>query len=202
MAPPVILQNVGNNRERKANAEQAQSTMTIRVSRDEDIRSQIGKTRYFDLVDHDKVTSFRVPKQLSVNLFKEIVAEELGIPVQFQRFWLWARRQNGTYRPFQVLTSSEENQPVGAKLIKGNGAKLDLFIESHNSADLSFVPLPSKVIGDILLFIKLYQPESDELSYVGKLLVKSSSKPAEVVTRLNEMAGYALDEKIDLYEIS
>ncbi|CAI0543874.1 unnamed protein product, partial [Linum tenue] len=38
--------------------------MIIKVVRDEDIRNDIGKTRYFDLADHDKVTSFRVPNLL------------------------------------------------------------------------------------------------------------------------------------------
>ena len=40
------------------------------MARDEDLAEQIGKDIYFDLVDHDKVRSFRVQKQLSFNLFK------------------------------------------------------------------------------------------------------------------------------------
>lgn len=31
---------------------------------------QIGKDIYFDLVDHDKVRSFRIQKQIPFNLFK------------------------------------------------------------------------------------------------------------------------------------
>lgn len=38
-------------------------------------------------------------------------------------------------------------------------------------------------------------------SYVGRLFVKSTSKPVEILTKLNEMAGYAPDEEIDLYEV-
>ena len=32
--------------------------------------------------------------------------------MQFQRFWLWAKRQNHTYRPNRPLTPQEENQSV------------------------------------------------------------------------------------------
>lgn len=32
--------------------------------------------------------------------------------MQFQRFWLWAKRQNHTYRPNRPLTPQEEAQSV------------------------------------------------------------------------------------------
>lgn len=40
------------------------------------------------------------------------MAKEFGVPVQFQRFWLWAKRQNHTYRPNRPLTHQEEAQSV------------------------------------------------------------------------------------------
>lgn len=43
---------------------------------------------------------------------QEEVAKEFGVPVQFQRFWLWAKRQNHTYRPNRPLTHVEEMQTV------------------------------------------------------------------------------------------
>ncbi|RVW38443.1 Ubiquitin carboxyl-terminal hydrolase 12 [Vitis vinifera] len=42
----------------------------LRVARDEDLAEQIGKDIYFDLVDHDKVRSFRIQKQWPFTLFK------------------------------------------------------------------------------------------------------------------------------------
>ena len=45
---------------------------------------------------------------------QEEVAKEFGIPVQFQRFWLWAKRQNHTYRPNRPLTHMEEAQSVNS----------------------------------------------------------------------------------------
>lgn len=46
---------------------------------------------------------------------QEEVAKEFGIPVQFQRFWLWAKRQNHTYRPNRPLTHMEEAQSVNSR---------------------------------------------------------------------------------------
>ncbi|KAK7306657.1 hypothetical protein VNO77_44609 [Canavalia gladiata] len=175
----------------------------IKVARDEDLAEQIGKDIYFDLVDHDKVRSFRVQKQMTFNLFKEEVAKEFGIPVQFQRFWLWAKRQNHTYRPNRPLTHIEEAQTVGQLREVSNkvhNAELKLFLEVELGMDLRPITPPDKTKDDILLFFKLYDPEKEELRYVGRLFVKCTGKPLEILTRLNEMAGYDPEEDIALYE--
>ncbi|CAI9091428.1 OLC1v1026461C1 [Oldenlandia corymbosa var. corymbosa] len=175
----------------------------IKVARDEDLTKQIGKEIYFDLVDHDKVRCFRIQKQLPFNLFKEEVAKEFGIPVQCQRFWLWAKRQNHTYRPNRPLTPHEEGQSVGQLREvsnKANNAELKLFLEVEMGLDLRPIPLPDKSKEEILLFFKLYDPFKEELRYVGRLFVKGSGKPIEVLGKLNDMAGFAPDEEIELFE--
>ncbi|KAI3748479.1 hypothetical protein L6452_11570 [Arctium lappa] len=175
----------------------------IKVARDEDLREQIGKDIYFDLVDHDKVRSFRIQKQISFTLFKEDVAKELGIPVQHQRFWLWAKRQNHTYRPNRPLTPQEEAQSVGhlrEVSNKANNAELKLFLEVELGQDLRPISPPEKTKEEILLFFKLYDPLKEELRYVGRLFVKGTGKPIEILARLNELAGFAPDEEIELFE--
>uniref|UniRef100_A0A5B6Z731 ubiquitinyl hydrolase 1 n=1 Tax=Davidia involucrata TaxID=16924 RepID=A0A5B6Z731_DAVIN len=175
----------------------------IKVARDEDLLEQIGRDIYFDLVDHDKVRSFRIQKQMPFNLFKEEVAKEFGIPVQFQRFWMWAKRQNHTYRPNRPLTSQEEAQSVGQLREvsnKANNAELKLFLEVELGQDLRPVPPPEKAKEDIFLFFKLYDPLKEELRFVGRLFVKCTGKPMEILTKLNELAGFAPNEEIELYE--
>ncbi|KAL2322216.1 hypothetical protein Fmac_026595 [Flemingia macrophylla] len=175
----------------------------IKVAQDKDLKDQIGKDIYFDLVDHDKVRSFRVQKQTSFNVFKEEVAKEFDIPVQFQRYWLWAKRQNHTYRPNRPLTHIEEAQSVGQLREVSNkvhNAELKLFLEVELGMDSRPITPPDKTKDDILLFFKLYDPEKEELRYVGRLFVKCTGKPSEYLTRLNEMAGYDPEEDIALYE--
>lgn len=45
----------------------------MQVARDQDLREQIGRTRHFDLVDHEAVKAFRVAKQSSFIDFKKQV---------------------------------------------------------------------------------------------------------------------------------
>ncbi|KAJ3669935.1 hypothetical protein LUZ60_010259 [Juncus effusus] len=175
----------------------------IKVARDEDLAAQIGKDIFFDLVDHDKVKSFRIQKQMPFVNFKEEAAKELGIPVQFQRYWLWAKRQNHTYRPNRPLTQQEEAQTVGQlKEVsnKAHGAELKLFLEVELGPELNPLPPPARVKEDLLLFFKLYDPEKEQLRYVGRAFVKGSGKPADILPKLNKMAGFPVDEEIDLYE--
>ncbi|KAK8504388.1 hypothetical protein V6N13_025065 [Hibiscus sabdariffa] len=182
---------------------QAHLYTIIKVARDEDLLEQIGRDIYFDLVDHDKVRSFRIQKQTPFNDFKEELAKEFGIPVQYQRFWIWAKRQNHTYRPNRPLTPQEEAQPVGQlKEVsnKTHNAELKLFLEVERGQDLRPIPPPDKIREDILLFFKFYDPEKGELRYVGRLLVKLSGKPIEYISNLNQMAGFAPDEELELYE--
>lgn len=46
--------------------------LPVQVARDDDLTAQIGKDIYFDLVDHDKVPSFRIQKQMPFTQFKVI----------------------------------------------------------------------------------------------------------------------------------
>lgn len=39
------------------------------------------------------------------------------------------------------------------------------------------------------------------IRYVGRLFVKGSAKPAEILTKLNELVGFAPDEEIELFEV-
>ncbi|XP_047067623.1 ubiquitin C-terminal hydrolase 12-like isoform X3 [Lolium rigidum] len=175
----------------------------IKVARDEDLKEQIGKNIYFDLVDHEKVRSFRIQKQLPFTSFKEEVAKEYGIPVQSQRFWLWAKRQNHTYRPNRPLAPHEEAQSVGQLREvsnKAHNAELKLFLEVELGLDLRPIRPPEKSKEDILLFFKFYNPEKEELRFIGRLFVKALGKPSDILAILNEMAGFSTNEEIELYE--
>ncbi|XP_024389478.1 ubiquitin C-terminal hydrolase 12 isoform X2 [Physcomitrium patens] len=191
-------------RKRKEKAEAHLYTI-IKVGRDEDLQNQIGKDIHFDLVDHEKVRSFRIQKQTLFTQFKEEIAKELGVPVECQRFWLWAKRQNHTYRPNRPLTEQEEAQTVGhlkEASNKAHNAELKLFLEVQRTPGAESVPMPPpiKTKEDVLLFFKLYDPLKEELRYVGRSYVKASGRPADILERLNEMAGFPPNEEIQLYE--
>uniref|UniRef100_A0A803NHU5 Ubiquitin carboxyl-terminal hydrolase 7 ICP0-binding domain-containing protein n=2 Tax=Cannabis sativa TaxID=3483 RepID=A0A803NHU5_CANSA len=160
---------------------------------------------YFDLVNHDKVRNFRIPNLITFYKFKEKVAIEFDVPVKFQRFWVWEKRDNDTYRPLRPLTSVEEQRRVGELtdyLDKKRKREevLRLFLEVELDLDLQPVAPPLKSKEDVLLFFKLYDPWKEELCYVGRLFVKLHEKPSRILKKLNKMAGFNPNEKIILFE--
>ncbi|KAE8711065.1 Ubiquitin carboxyl-terminal hydrolase 12 [Hibiscus syriacus] len=187
---------------RKKQKAEAHLYTIIKVAQDDDFAEQIGRDIYLDLVDHDKVKCLHIQKQTTFIVFKEEIAREFGVPVQFQRFWKWAKRRNFSYRPERPLTPLEETLSVGTlrEVSKPPNEELNLFLEVERGLDLRPIAPPYKTKEDILLFFKHYDPEKEEVRYVGRLFVKRASEPIENLSKLNEMAGYAPDEEIDLFE--
>ncbi|KAM1109322.1 hypothetical protein EV1_008831 [Malus domestica] len=81
-----------------------------------------------------------------------------------------------------------------------HNAELKLFLEVEFGPILRPISLPNKTEEDILLFFKLYEPEKQELRFVGRLFVKSFTKPVEILAKFNQLAGFSLDEEIEIYE--
>ncbi|CAH8321728.1 unnamed protein product [Eruca vesicaria subsp. sativa] len=190
---------------------QAHLFTIIKVARDQDLKEQIGKDIYFYLVDHDKVqegilTSVEEMDYVKT-VFWEEVAKEFGIPVRVRGSGFRQSDKTIPIVPIAPLHLRRNYNRVSAPIVgqireasnKANTAELKLFLEVE-LLDERPIPPPEKSKEDILLFFKLYDPEKPELRYVGRLMVKSSSKPMDITGKLNEMAGFAPDEEIELYE--
>nr|CAB3478443.1 unnamed protein product [Digitaria exilis] len=189
---------------KKKEKAEAHMFTALKVVRDSDLKEQIGRHVHFDLVDFDKIYSFRASKSMSFNDVKGELSKEFGIPVESQRFWVWAKRQNSTYTPSRPLTMQEEKTAIGllkdANVTKLQTSEVRLFLEVHFGQENQPIAPPVKTKEDILLFFKLYDPEKEDLRYVGKFFVKASGKPSDIAERLNEIAGFPSDEDIELYE--
>ena len=48
--------------------------------------------------------------------FRQMLADDLEVPLEQQRFWTWARRQNSTYRPKSVLRAGDETRVMDLKV--------------------------------------------------------------------------------------
>ncbi|KAK4409141.1 Ubiquitin carboxyl-terminal hydrolase 12 [Sesamum angolense] len=55
---------------------------------------------------------------------------------------------------------------------------------------------------DILLLFNLYEPEKGKLRYARRLCINSYGEPTGILEKLNELARYAGDEEIELFEYS
>eukprot|EP00271_Cylindrocystis_brebissonii_P022318 TRINITY_DN8549_c0_g1_i1.p1 TRINITY_DN8549_c0_g1~~TRINITY_DN8549_c0_g1_i1.p1 ORF type:complete len:1105 (+),score=260.24 TRINITY_DN8549_c0_g1_i1:215-3529(+) len=199
-------------KKRKEKAEAHLYTI-IRVARHEDLREQIGQGGYnFDLVDHERVKTFRIPKENPFKQLMEEVAQDWNVPESCQRYWLWAKRQNQTFRPSRPLTADEQAMTVSqlrdlvTKNSHANGvagaSELKLLLETPPDAgpDNPGRTLPERRKDDLLLFFKLYDPEKEVISYVCHLFFPSGSKPTELRLRLCEAAGFASKEELMYFE--
>ena len=59
-----------------------------------------------------QVKHYRVKKQTKFLEFRQMLAGDLEVPLEQQRFWTWAKRQNSTYRPNNILTSADDERRV------------------------------------------------------------------------------------------
>ncbi|XRB03151.1 ubiquitin carboxyl-terminal hydrolase [Pycnococcus provasolii] len=178
---------------------------------------------YFDLVDHEKVRHFRVQKQMTFNDFKQMVEKEMSIPVECQRYWMWAKRQNQTYRPSRPLTHEEESMAVA--LIRDSGTPrhektasgdLKLFLETPalvfgNSLHKGLPPPMREplhtIVHDVankrmehLLFFKLYDPYTEMFTYVGRAFAHRDRPMSDLLPALWTFAGYPHGTPLLLFE--
>ena len=59
-----------------------------------------------------QVKHYRVKKQTKFLEFRQMLADDLEVPLEQQRFWTWAKRQNSTYRPNNILTPADDERRV------------------------------------------------------------------------------------------
>ncbi|KAK7268631.1 hypothetical protein RIF29_21333 [Crotalaria pallida] len=76
-----------------------------------------------------------------------------------------------------------------------------LFLEWETGQDFRPIPLFDRTKDDLMLFFFYYHPSLGNFRYVGRLYVKASSKPMDIMPRLNEMAGFAVDEELEYFDL-
>ncbi|CAN6577223.1 unnamed protein product [Malus baccata var. baccata] len=125
------------------------------------------------------------------------LAEQIGRDVYFGLV-----DHNKVHR-FRILNLTPFNLFKVGQLRDGSNTihngELRLFLEVEFGPDLCLIPPPAKTKKDILVFFKLYEPGKRKLRFVGRLFVKSCSRPEEILAKLNQLAGFSPDEEIELY---
>ncbi|CAL8466972.1 g6508 [Coccomyxa elongata] len=190
--------------QRRREKQEAHLYTVFRIVTDQDLRDQIGQTRWFDLADQDKVKTFRVKKQMLFGEFRGLVAKELGVPLEQQRFWTFARRQNNTLRPAKALSPSEDELRVTD--VKDGPAMstrlqqpqtIALFLETPVPPSTELPPINKSVI---LLFLKFYDPKTQTLRYIGRIFATKTQRFVDLMPLLLKRAGLPEGTKLCIYE--
>ncbi|XP_051113564.1 ubiquitin C-terminal hydrolase 12-like isoform X2 [Andrographis paniculata] len=171
----------------------------VKVATDDDIFKQIGSDTYFDLVDFDKVKSFHVRRSMPAKVLKEVVAKKIDVLSRYMRFWVCAERKNGSCRPLRALQDVSQSVEDLTDLY-GKDGTLKLFVEVELGSDSSCMFLPCITKDDILLFFKVYDPETEKIRYAGRLFVNRLGKLMHILDKLNELADFDAHESIEIYE--
>ena len=210
--PVHIKQRLEQEREleemRRKEKEEQFLTMKIRVLTDDIIKRHSGA----DLVNIDEKAGsltdmplFKIRLDESFAAFKLLVAEQLRIPPERQRYWILVARQNRTIRPSELVTnehSAIQNALGDSDRMVG---ELRVYLEespiSSEEAKLTGKPFFSENDRNhALLFIKYYDPTKQVLEFLGHFMVNHNQKLADLVPTLLRMKDLPPETQIKFYE--
>mmetsp|Transcript_31351 Transcript_31351/g.95869 ORF Transcript_31351/g.95869 Transcript_31351/m.95869 type:complete len:1166 (-) Transcript_31351:845-4342(-) len=192
-----------------------------RVATANDLQNEIGTDRFFDLVTHDKVPSIRIKKELTLFALKQEIWRLTGAKPAQQRLWLWAKRQNHTYRPDRPLQLDYDDHTAMMDVREDNTAQqnnkfqteLRLYLEVVGEQPSGPPPedatppegevhegWPVMAGGQMLLFLKFYEPLGERLSFVGTHVANASDTLTDLLPVLRRAKGLSDTQALTVYE--
>jgi ubiquitin carboxyl-terminal hydrolase 7 len=192
-----------------------------RIATAADLKAEIGGERFFDLVTHDKVPSIRIKKELTLFSLKQEIWRLTGAMPAQQRLWLWAKRQNHTYRPDRPLQLECDDHTAMMDVKEDNTAQqtnkfqtelrlyLEIVGEQPSGPPPEDAPAPEGEgqegwpvlgAGQLLLFLKFYEPHGEQLSFVGTHVASSSDTLADLLPVLRRAKDLPKDQPLTVYE--
>jgi len=199
----------------RADAMDAHLHTIVKVATAQDVAAHVsardGDTA-FGLLDWDapSLLQLRVLDSLLLRDLRAVAAARFPAAAA-ARWWVWTRRENGTTRVEQALEAKDEALTVTAIASRQAGGPapsrfnyfssapktkkegtLLLFLELPPTFDVLMPPPfspplpPSK--GDILLFIKIYDPMAETLHFLGSLLLPNTQRVADLAAAVVQLA--------------
>jgi ubiquitin carboxyl-terminal hydrolase 7 len=188
----------------------------VRLATHKELSAEIGADRFFDLVTHEKAQTLRIKKELTLLHLKQEIWRLTGARPSQQRLWLWAKRQNHTFRPDRplqleyddhvpMMDVKEDHTPQTGKF----QAELRLYLEVIG--DVQPIPGPDAVApedegwpqllpGQLLLFFKFYEPEHERLSFVGSHVAMQHHTLTDLLPVLRGARGLPPTQELAVYE--
>jgi len=214
-----ILEREQEEKMRKKKEKQEAHLYTVaRVATASDLRGEIGSNRFFDLVSHDEVEPIRIKKEKTLLQLKQDIWRRTGALPSQQRLWLWAKRQNHTYRPDRPLQLDfDDHSPMmdvkedASTQQSGKfQSELRLYLEVVGTLPSTPPPAddplpedegwPQLPEGHILLFLKFYEPLSEQLSFVCTHVASQRHTLTELLPVLRHHKGLPPSQELAVYE--
>jgi len=181
---------------RKKEKAEAHLYLELKVARISDYKNWHG----FDLVDYDKVLSFRLRKETTLKDFKPQAAEAFGVPPHRQRYWQCPSRRNQTIRPDEPFSPRDMEAPL-SKLAKSSVVKIFLEeseapVDCTDESKLFHTP----GLDEVLMFFRYYEPSPLNLQFACKRFVNVKHTLGTLIPFLNEQMGFPPSTKLELFE--
>lgn len=155
-----------------------------------------------DLFDFDKTYMTRHLKILRQATYVELlrlVAASFGYPTSAFRLWLFSQRSNNCWRP-TLLDISETS---GKTLIEiaDNESPWHLWLQCASPDSPSGTLPPFDKQGDILIFLKMYNPHNQTVAYCGHVTVPiEGTTVVDMEEKLRKIGGLAPNQAVTMFE--
>lgn len=190
----------------------------VRVATRDDLRKQIGDERFFDLVDHESCACIRIKKEHTLLQLKQDIWRLTGVRPTQQRLWMWAKRQNHTFRPDRPLQLDyddhvammdvKEDHPPPAGRFQ---AEIRLYLEPVGADGPLEAPpegasapeeegYPTLGPNELLLFLKFYSPQGESLGFVGTHVAMMHHTLDDLLPVLRAYKGLPPDQELAVFE--
>nr|CAB3267570.1 ubiquitin carboxyl-terminal hydrolase 7-like [Phallusia mammillata] len=155
-----------------------------------------------DLFDFDRsymTRHVKIQRQSSYEDLMQNISKMIGFPTNQFRLWLFSQRPNTTWRPALL----DVTDTVGKTLqeIAENENPWHLWLETlPPDSEKPALPVFDKQ-GDILLFLKMYNPHTQSLSYCGHVAVPiEGTKVVDIEPELRRRGGLDANVHLQLFE--
>lgn len=182
--------------------------VSIRVACEKDFVQHMADGYLFDLVDIGSLRSYRVHRKTPFEEFKELISQDLRVPKHLQRFWSWIHRSNER-RVDKALEQADidieavmdlrhiKDKKITESSDKSSLLTVELFLETPEAGCDALRPIVSS---EQLIFLKLYKPRLQKLSYVGHLFIETTDQFESIFRKAGDMAGLSSEVKVVGFE--
>ncbi|KAJ3210298.1 hypothetical protein HDU67_005417 [Dinochytrium kinnereticum] len=191
--------------QRRKEKEEQHLYLNVKVLLDEHIREHPG----FDLCNFDDKTypitpipSFKVKKEDTLLSFKQMLGEKLGVPNERIRLWTMVGRQNKTIRPDSPIADNDNEKVMEAikERYMKSAPELRLYADIIDGNFAQSKPADESG-GQIVVFLKYYDPAISKIEYAGKLAIPNkSSKIQDFCHIMLDRRGLPPGTPLKLYE--
>jgi ubiquitin carboxyl-terminal hydrolase 7 len=154
-----------------------------------------------DLTSQTPLYTFGVLKSMHVGEFVREVAQELGEDPKVCKPWLVTKRQNGTCRPDTVITDQDMTIGEATKVVhRANYIWMEI-AETMDKDHKPIFPSSHRSHLEILLFLKVFDVETQSLSGISYFYAQSQGLVADVIPRILKLIGWPESTPIRMFEV-